>query len=118
MFPRELAWLEKFHGSDVALLFSSPTFEGDAGGLPLTPQLYTFGNYLRGVVGRFVKNPQGGPGWSAVGSRYAPFDVANLGDIGREVAVAGPTMVDQRVLGERCVLYEAIYPVLEKYVLS
>ncbi|KAF7550363.1 hypothetical protein G7Z17_g5762 [Cylindrodendrum hubeiense] len=118
LFPKELAWLGKFHGSDVSLLFSTPTFEGDAGGVPLTPQLYTFGNYLRGVVGRFVKNPRGGPGWPAVGSRYAPFDVANLGDVGSEVTVAGPTMVDQRVLDARCGLYEAIYPVLEKYVLS
>ncbi|KAH7165638.1 Alpha/Beta hydrolase protein [Dactylonectria macrodidyma] len=118
LFPPEFAWLQKFHGSDAVLLLGAPTLEGNGtGSLPLTPQLYTLGSYLRGVVARFVKNPQGGPGWPGVGSQYSPFDVANLGDVGNEGAVAGPTMVDRRVLDERCRLYEEIYPVLEKYFL-
>ncbi|KAH7145889.1 Alpha/Beta hydrolase protein [Dactylonectria estremocensis] len=115
LFPSEFAWLQKFHGSDAVLLLGAPTFEAE--GLPLRPQLYKLGSYLRGVVARFVKNPQGGPGWPAVGSQYAPFDVANLGDVGSEGTAAGPTMVDRRVLDERCRLYETIYPVLERYFL-
>ena len=115
LLPSNLTYLQKFHGSDVALLFSTPTFEGDVG---LTPQLYTFANYLRGVVGRFVRNPVGGPGWPEVGSRYKPFDVANLGDVGDQVAVAGPTMVEETVLDERCKLYEDIYPLIEEYVIN
>ncbi|KAF4970859.1 hypothetical protein FSARC_2225 [Fusarium sarcochroum] len=90
------AWLEKFHGSDVLLLFTMPTFENYTS---LSPQLYTFANYIRGIVGRFVRNPEAGPGWPAIGSRYEPFDVANLGDIGEESAT-GATIVDETVLDE------------------
>ncbi|KAF5013441.1 hypothetical protein FDECE_553 [Fusarium decemcellulare] len=118
LLGEKYSWMGKFHGSDVALLFSTPTYEGDAGGIPFTPQLYTLANYFRGVAGRFIRNPKGGPGWPGVGSRYAPFDVANLGDVGDELDVAGATVVDERVLDERCGLYEDIYPFIEKYVLS
>ncbi|PNP79537.1 hypothetical protein FNYG_07153 [Fusarium nygamai] len=99
------SWLGKFHGSDVLLLFSSPTFDA------MSPQLYTFAEYLRGVVGRFVRNPQAGPGWP-VGSRY----VANLGDVGR-TQTSGPSIIDQKALDQRCSLYESIYPLIEEYVL-
>ncbi|KAK7420192.1 hypothetical protein QQX98_002845 [Neonectria punicea] len=116
LFPDSLSWLGKFHGSDVALLFATPSFEPDD--VPLTPQLYAFANYFRGVVGRFVKNPRGGPGWPATGSRFAPVDVAVLGDAGGEVGVAGVTMVDGEGLDGRCGLYEGIYPLLDRYVLS
>ncbi|KAF4448286.1 hypothetical protein F53441_8320 [Fusarium austroafricanum] len=112
LLDEKYSWLGKFHGSDVLLLFSAPTFEDN-----MSPQLYTFANYLRGVVGRFVRNPEAGPGWPAVGSRYKPFDVANLGDIGEEHA-AGPTIIGQETLDQRCKLYEPIYPLIEKYVLS
>ncbi|KAH6892993.1 Alpha/Beta hydrolase protein [Thelonectria olida] len=119
LLPPEYAWLGKFHGSDALLLFGTPSFEGDSGGFALTPQLYTLANYLRGVVGRFVRNPAGGPGWPAVASRYAPFDVANLGDVGGDIGVvAGATVVDERVLDERCGLYEDIYPLIEEFALS
>lgn len=115
LLPSDLSWLQKFHGSDVALLFSAPSFED----FPLTPQLYTFAKYLRSMVGRFVRNPKGGPGWPKVGSEmYAPFDVANLGDVGNEAGVAGVTMVDERVLDERCRLFEDIYPLIEEYVIN
>ncbi|CAM1507843.1 Fc.00g046910.m01.CDS01 [Cosmosporella sp. VM-42] len=117
LFPENFTWLGKFHGSDVALLFSTPTFEGDAGGVPLTPQLYTFANYLRGTVGRFIKNPRGGPGWPQVGSRYHPVDVANLGDVGDEKA-AGVTVIKGSEVDERCALYKDIYPLIEQYVIN
>lgn len=81
--------------------------------MTLTPQLYTFANYLRGVVGRFVRNPAGGPGWPAVGSRYAPFDLAVLGDVGDEMA-AGATVVNASVVDERCKIFEEIYPVIDR----
>ncbi|KAG5797247.1 hypothetical protein H9Q69_003716 [Fusarium xylarioides] len=100
------SWLGKFHGSDVLLLFSSPTFDA------MPPQLYTFVEYFRGVVGRFVRNPQAGPGWP-VGSRY----VANLGDVG-QTQTSGPSIIDQMALDQRCSLYESIYPLIEEYVLS
>ncbi|EXK36914.1 hypothetical protein FOXG_09027 [Fusarium oxysporum f. sp. lycopersici 4287] len=100
------SWLGKFHGSDVLLLFNTPTFD------TMSPQLYTFAEYLRGVVGRFVRNPQAGPGWP-VGSRY----VANLGDVG-QTQTSGPSIINQTVLDQRCSLYESIYPLIEEYVLS
>lgn len=112
ILPEEFSWLGKFHGSEVVLLFASPTTEGGF----LTPDLYAFANYFRGVVGRFVRNPAGGPGWPAVGSTYAPFDVAVLGDVGVEKA-AGATPVNQTALDQNCVLFEDIYPVIEKYIL-
>lgn len=118
LFPSELSWLQKFHGSDVALLFSTPTFEGDANGVPLTPKLYTFANYLRGVVGRFVRNPSGGPGWPKVGSKFWPVDVANLGDVGSEGDVAGVTVVNETALDGRCALYKDIYPLIEEFVIN
>ncbi|KAM5344742.1 hypothetical protein ACJ41O_010604 [Fusarium nematophilum] len=116
MFPEEFSWLGKFHGSDVALLFSTPTYEGNAGGLPLTPKLYAFANNFRSIVGRFIRNPKGGPGWPAVGSRYGAFDVANLGDVGAEGDVAGVTVVDEGVLDARCGLFEGVYPAIESAI--
>ena len=83
----------------------------------LTPQLYTFANYLRGIVGRFVKNPRGGPGWPKVGSRYHPLDVANLGDVGDEGA-AGVTVIKGSEIDGRCELYKDIYPLVEQYVIN
>ncbi|KAF4506671.1 hypothetical protein G6O67_006734 [Ophiocordyceps sinensis] len=77
LLPEKFRFLGRFHGSDLVLLFGSATFE-------LTTRLYAFGNHLRGVIGRFVRNPHGGPGWPAVGSSYAPFDVAVLGDVGEQ----------------------------------
>ncbi|KAM6519140.1 hypothetical protein FALCPG4_012791 [Fusarium falciforme] len=115
LFGEKYSWMGKFHGSDVTLLFSTPTFEGEAGGIPFTPQLYTFAKYLRGVAGQFIRNPAAGPGWPGVGSKYAPYDVVSLGGEG---GLAGATVVDETVLDERCRLYEEIYPVIEKYVLS
>ncbi|RSM19865.1 hypothetical protein CDV31_001223 [Fusarium ambrosium] len=115
LFGEKYSWMGKFHGSDVALLFSTPTFEGDAGRIPFTPQLYTFAKYFRSVAGQFIRNPEAGPGWPSVGSKYRPFDVVSLGGEG---GLAGAMVVDERILDERCALYEEIYPVIEKYVLS
>ncbi|KAI1044569.1 hypothetical protein LB505_010403 [Fusarium chuoi] len=106
LLDEKYSWLGKFHGSDVLLLFNSPTFDA------MSPQLYTFAEYLRGVVGRFVRNPQAGPGWP-VGSRY----VANLGDVGG-TQTSGPSIIEQTVLDQRCSLYKSIYPLIEEYVLS
>lgn len=117
LFPEGYEWLQKAHGSDVLLLFSTPTFEGDANGVELTPELYTFANNFRALTGKFVRNPTGGPGWPAVSSQYAPVDVANLGDLG-DVHTAGITPVNQTELDSRCVLYEELYPLVEKYILQ
>lgn len=120
ILPPEFSWLEKFHGSDVALLFMMPTFEAtsdeQAENPLLPPQLYAFANYLRGVVGQFVRNPTGGPGWPAVGSGYAPMDVADLGDLGFE-KTAGATPVNATELDANCFLYKDIYPLIDKWVL-
>ena len=104
LLPPKYAWLGKFHGSDVVLLFSTPTLDQDG----LTPQLYTFARYLRGVVGGFVRNPSQGPGWPAVGSRYRPFDVASLEG-------TGPVIMSGREMDRRCELYDEIYPLVERF---
>ncbi|UQC81632.1 uncharacterized protein CLUP02_07118 [Colletotrichum lupini] len=75
LFPKEYDWLGKFHGLEIVLLFTDPDTT------PYTPQTYAVYEYFRGVVARFLKNPSAGPGWPAVGSSYAPIDVAVLGDV-------------------------------------
>ncbi|WYZ38115.1 hypothetical protein EsH8_III_000029 [Colletotrichum jinshuiense] len=104
-FPEEYAWLGKLHGSEVILLFSDPSTA------PFTPQSLAVYEYFRGAIARFVKNPSAGPGWPAVGSAYAPLDVAVLGDVGDVPAVVAVS--NATVLDERCKLYEAFYPLLE-----
>lgn len=116
MLPDQYSFLGIFHGTDLMLLLSTPTFEEDANGVPLTPQQYTVATNLRAAIGRFVKNPENGPGWPAVGSRYMPFDVANIGDSGGEHS-GWVTVVNQTELEVRCGLYEGIYPLIEEYVL-
>lgn len=84
--------------------------------MPLTPELYAFANNFRALIGQFVRNPSAGPGWSKVGDeRYEPFDVVNLGDLG-SVSTAGATPVNVTALDARCVLYEKLYPALEKFL--
>lgn len=118
LLPQEFHWLGKFHGTDVLLAFLAPSFEGDSGGtttgIVLTPQVYTFARYFRGMIGAFVRNPAAGPGWPATGARaYLPFDVASLGDVG-DVKAGGATPVNGTELDESCGLYKDIYPLLEK----
>lgn len=118
LLPQEFHWLGKFHGTDVLLAFLGPSFEGDSGGtttgIVLTPQVYTFARYFRGMIGAFVRNPAAGPGWPATGARaYLPFDVASLGDVG-DVKAGGATPVNGTELDESCGLYKDIYPLLEK----
>ncbi|KND91816.1 Lipase 4 [Tolypocladium ophioglossoides CBS 100239] len=110
ILPKKLQYLGKFHGTDIVLLSLTPTFE-ESGlrGLRLSPELYTFANYFRGVIGKFVRNPSGGPGWPAVGSSYAPFDVATLGDAGN-VHTGGATPVNQKQLDDNCAIYKDIFP--------
>ncbi|KAM4066380.1 carboxylesterase family protein [Hirsutella rhossiliensis] len=117
LLPEQFQFLGKFHGGDVVLLFSTPTFEGGGGGdgFKLTPQLYAFANYFRGVIGTFVRNPHGGPGWPAVGSSYAPFDVVALGDVGEQRS-AGATPVNQTTLDADCAVFSDIYPLVEKFL--
>ncbi|KID63646.1 uncharacterized protein G6M90_00g064270 [Metarhizium brunneum] len=114
--PSEYGYLGKFHGSDLLLLVISPTYDDStAAGALLTPLLYTFVNYFRGAIGRFVRNPGGGPGWPMVGSSFRPWDVVTLGDVGSAHA-AGATPVNQTVLDENCVLFEDALDMYEKYM--
>ncbi|KJZ73963.1 hypothetical protein HIM_06631 [Hirsutella minnesotensis 3608] len=112
LLPEKFRFLGKFHGGDLILLFGSPSFEDNSSGLRYTPQLYTFAKYLRGVIGSFVRNPRGGPGWPAVGSAYAPFDVVALGDVGNEKS-AGASPVDQALLDADCAIFSDILRSME-----
>ncbi|KYK57207.1 cholinesterase [Drechmeria coniospora] len=103
LLPSKFRFLGKCHGADVLLLFATPTLES----LPVSAPLYAFANYFRAVIGRFVRNPGGGPGWPAVGSSYAPFDVASLGDVGAE-HTAGSTPVNRTTLDANCNLFRDI----------
>ncbi|KAK6212186.1 para-nitrobenzyl esterase [Colletotrichum tabaci] len=105
LLPDEYAWLGKFHGSDVILLFSNPETT------PYTPQSYAVYEYFRGAIARFVKNPFAGPGWPAVGSAYAPLDTAVLGDVGNVPGVMA--LADVTAVDHRCRLYEEFWPLLE-----
>ncbi|QPH04036.1 hypothetical protein C2857_000651 [Epichloe festucae Fl1] len=95
MLPEKYQFLGKFHGIDIRLLFGSPTYHGSssAGGL-YTPVLSRFLTYWRGAIGKFVRDPSGGPGWPTVGSPSAPFDIVSLGDVG-SVHSAGATPMNQ-----------------------
>ncbi|KAG8408586.1 hypothetical protein J3458_019617 [Metarhizium acridum] len=115
MLPKEYSYLGKFHGSDLLLLVLSPTYDDTtAAGALLTPLLSTFANYFRGAIGRFVRNPGGGPGWPMVGSWFRPWDVVTLGDVGSAHA-AGATPVDQTVVDGSCVLFKDALDMYEKY---
>ncbi|KAF9877249.1 hypothetical protein CkaCkLH20_05515 [Colletotrichum karsti] len=105
LLPEEYAWLGKFHGSEVILLFTDPS------STPYTPQAYSVYEYLRGAIGRFVRNPTAGPGWASVGSADAPLDALVLGDAGDVPAVASP--VNGTLLDRKCGLYRDIYSLLE-----
>jgi acetylcholinesterase len=115
-FPDEYQWLDKFHGSDIALLFTFPSFDTDI--LPLSPQQYAVANSFRAALGRFIRNPVEGPGWPAVGSRFEPFGVANIGDLGAvpEGLAAGATPVNRTSLDERCAFYADLYPLMEAWM--
>ncbi|KHN94925.1 cholinesterase [Metarhizium album ARSEF 1941] len=114
--PEEYGYLGKFHGSDVLLLFQSPTYDDSTGaGALLTPVLSTFADYLRGAIGRFARNPSGGPGWPMVGSHFEPFDVVTLGDVGSGHA-AGPTPVNQTALDDDCVLFRDALDMYERWM--
>ncbi|KAF6828525.1 para-nitrobenzyl esterase [Colletotrichum musicola] len=104
LLPEEYSWLGKFHGSEIILLFTSPT-------APHTPQSYAVYEYFRGAIARFVKNLASGPGWPAVGSNYAPVDTLVLGDVGEVPAVAVP--FNTTVLDERCSLFSGFYSLLK-----
>uniref|UniRef100_L2GC96 Carboxylic ester hydrolase n=1 Tax=Colletotrichum fructicola (strain Nara gc5) TaxID=1213859 RepID=L2GC96_COLFN len=104
-FPEEYAWLGKFHGSEAILLFTDPS------NTTYTPQSYAVYEYLRGAIGRFVKEPNAGPGWPAVGSQYAPLDLVVLGDVGNVQTAVTP--FNTTILDERCGLYKDIYSKLE-----
>ncbi|KAK1637987.1 Alpha/Beta hydrolase protein [Colletotrichum phormii] len=105
LLPKEYDWLGRFHGSEIILLFTDPDTT------PYTPQTYAVYEYFRGVIARFVKNPSAGPGWPAVGSSYAPLDVAILGDVGDTSSVM--TVSNSTRLDERCKLFEKIWPKLK-----
>ncbi|KAH0440753.1 hypothetical protein CcaCcLH18_02423 [Colletotrichum camelliae] len=104
-FPEEYAWLGKFHGSEAILLFTDPS------NTTYTPQSYAVYEYLRGAIGRFVKNPNAGPGWPAVGSQYEPLDLVVLGDVGNVETAVAP--FNTTTLDQRCGLYKDIYSKLE-----
>ncbi|KAF6828119.1 para-nitrobenzyl esterase [Colletotrichum plurivorum] len=103
LLSEEFSWLGKFHGSEIILLFTSPS-------TPHTPQSSAVYEYFRGAIARFTKNPAAGPGWPAVGSDYAPVDTVVLGDVGEVPAVAVP--FNTTVLDERCSLFNGFYSLL------
>ncbi|GKT52135.1 putative secreted metallopeptidase [Colletotrichum spaethianum] len=103
--PDEYGWLGKFHGSDLILLFSDPKTT------PFTSQSYAVYEYFRGAIAQFAKNPFAGPGWPAVGSSYAPLDVAILGDMGDVPGVMA--LANAAILDDQCKLYEKFWPLLE-----
>ncbi|KAG6037445.1 hypothetical protein E4U41_005087 [Claviceps citrina] len=116
MLPAENQFLGKFHDSDIMSLFLSPTYEGlSPAGLPFPPVLSTFLKYWRGAIGKFVRNPLAGPGWPAVGSQYAPFDIASQGDLG-DVHSSGATPVNQTEVDANCEVWWGVLDTIEKVI--
>lgn len=107
LVPKQVAYVGgKFHGADLVLLFSRPAFDAPA----MTPGLYAFANFFRGMLGRFVRNPEAGPGWPAVSEeRYHGIDVAVLGGIGD-----GLTVVNQTELDAVCGMYNDVLQSMAK----
>jgi len=98
--PANATWLGKYHGVEYPIFFI------DIDDTRHTPQSYALTNFVRSAWGRFVRNPEGGPGWSAVGGRFGG-SVAVLGDAGT-VRGSGATIVDERELDGRCSMFEGV----------
>lgn len=114
--PQDYQYLGKFHGSDILLLFLSPTYDDSTpAGALFTPILSVFTTYWRSAIGKFVRNPSGGPGWPAVGSSFKPFDLVTLGDVGSANA-GGATPVNETVVDANCGLFRDALDMYEKYM--
>lgn len=116
MLPKKYQFLGKFHTIDILLLFGSRTYHGSSssGGI-YTPVLSSFLTYWRGAIGKFVRDPSGGPGWPAVGSPSAPFDIVSLGDVG-SVHSTGATPVNQIEVDARCGVLRDVLDRVEKRI--
>jgi len=89
-------------------LFADPADEG------LTPQTLALSTYLRQAIAQFVRSPNEGPGWPAVGSNFAPYDVAVMGDVGN-YETGGGTPIRRGWVDDICMLYSPLYPLLSTY---
>ncbi|KAG5979345.1 hypothetical protein E4U55_005270 [Claviceps digitariae] len=108
--PARDRYIGKHHGSNIMSLFLSTTYDGTSPqGVLFSPVKSAFLKYWRGAIGRFVRNPSGGPGWPAVGSQSAPFDLVSLGDLA-SVQTAGATPVNEKEVDANC---EVLWDVLE-----
>jgi hypothetical protein len=58
---------------------------------------------MRGAWARFAKDPEAGPGWSALGEEGIVDDVAVL-----QNGAEGMKMESQRVLDEKCALWREV----------
>ncbi|KAG6006955.1 hypothetical protein E4U21_006574 [Claviceps maximensis] len=112
--PARSRYIGKFHGSDIMSLFLSTTYEGySPQGVLFSPVKSAFLKYWRGVIGRFVRNPSGGPGWPAVGSSSAPFDLATLGDLFDQHS-AGATPVNETSVDVNCGVLWDVFDEIER----
>ncbi|KAG5917593.1 hypothetical protein E4U42_007181, partial [Claviceps africana] len=114
LIPAPFRFLGKFHSGDIMALFESPTYEGsNPAGVLCPPVVSTFLNYWRGAIGRFVRSPTRGPGWPAVGSQFAPLDLAVLGDLGNAHS-AGATPVNQTEVDANCEVLWDVFDQIER----
>jgi acetylcholinesterase len=104
----ELAWLGKFHGAEMFLMYASPTDERH------TPSSRALTNTLRGIFARFARNPGNGPGWDPVnGEDNTAKDLAVIGDVGSE-ETSGLAMRTRGEAGTGCEIYAEIYAAMEQ----
>jgi len=93
------------------VLYSNP---GDA---RHTPQTYTLAQSMRGAWARFVKNPAGGPGWPAVGSRqFGGVDIGVIGDA-LDAPSGGVTATSGDVVDRKCALYKPVFDAMAGFPL-
>lgn len=108
LLPSKFSWLDKFHGIDIILLFlDQRRIETE-----LNARLYTLLATMRSMIGKFVRNPTGGPGWPAIGQHWAPYDIGTIGDVGDTVS-AGITPANRSSVDERCLFFKDIYRQME-----
>lgn len=97
IYPR----LGSYHGEEVYLVFT--TFPKHHN---LTVQETELSHFMRKAWADFAKDPTGaGPGWNRLGSSGG--DLAILGANGS----AGATIVEQRVVDDKCAVWNPIYVV-------
>lgn len=117
-----------YHASEIPIVFKTyPQVN-------VTTQEFALSQYIQGAWARFAKNPQGGPGWNAVGTGAAgqvpvgatdmglggyyiagngsvasgSWDLGVLGNAGNSMS-SGVTVISPLAIYARCAIWKPVY---------